>query len=117
MDKRIGRALETDRTIDISTIGRHSGQSHRLEIWFHNLDGVIYLTGSPGPRDWYANLRANPQFTFHLKESLRADRPARAELVLDEDERRSILGRIASSATLEEWVHGSPLVRVAFDPG
>ena len=42
MDESVERALERDRTIDITTTGRQSGQPRRLEIWFHNLDGRIY---------------------------------------------------------------------------
>src|SRR3712207_9019649 len=52
--------FRSDRVIDITTTGRKSGQPRRIETWFHHLDGQIYLTGTPGPRDWYANLVANP---------------------------------------------------------
>ena len=39
MNAEVSRALEQDRTIDITTTGRKSGQVRRTEIWFHNLDG------------------------------------------------------------------------------
>ena len=48
MDDAIKHALETERTIDITTRGRQSGEPHRIEIWFHNLDGRLYITGLPG---------------------------------------------------------------------
>ena len=83
MDATIKHALAHDRVIDITTIGRQSGQPRRLEIWFHNLDGAMYITGLPGKRSWYANLVAHPSFTFHLKDSTRADLPARAYPVTD----------------------------------
>jgi deazaflavin-dependent oxidoreductase (nitroreductase family) len=120
MDEYIEQALNRDETIDITTIGRKSGQPQRIEIWFKRVNGRTYITGTPGPRDWYANLQANPHFTFHLKQSTRADLPARARLVLDEAERRQILaapvmawyqGQVSS---LEELVAGSPLVEVLF---
>jgi hypothetical protein len=60
MDARIRQALARERTIDITTTGRTSGRARRVEMWFHNLDGRLYLTGTPGSRDWYANLRAHP---------------------------------------------------------
>lgn len=69
------RALARDRTIDMTTVGRRSGRPRRLEIWFHNLDGRIYISGLPGRRDWYANVLARPEFTFHLKESAQVDIP------------------------------------------
>jgi hypothetical protein len=116
MDPAVKTALETDRTIDITTTGRHSGDSHRIEIWFHNIDGRLYITGMPGPRSWYANLLANAAFTFHLKESVVCDLPAMAIPIVDEDRRRDVLGtitsRLGSAVPLADWVTGSPLVEV-----
>jgi hypothetical protein len=66
MDELIKHALERDRTIDITTRGRKTGQLHRTELWFDYIDGHVYITGAPGRRDWYANLLAQPEFTFHL---------------------------------------------------
>lgn len=113
-------ALAQDLTIDITTIGRQSGEPRRIEIWFLNLDGAIYIAGTPGPRDWLANLVATPDFTFHLKESTTADLAATASVVKDLDERRRIFE--AASATwyrqqgddFEDLVTSAPLVRVTF---
>lgn len=117
-----------DRTVDITTIGRRSGQPRRIEIWFYRAGGKIYLTSLPGKRDWYVNLRANPAFTFHLKHGVRADLPATARAIVDEAERRPILteivadlnqpanpGRISQPTDVEDWMAGSPLVEVTFD--
>jgi deazaflavin-dependent oxidoreductase (nitroreductase family) len=116
MDEQMQHALECDRTIDITTKGRKTGQPRRKEIWFHNIDGHLYLTGTPGHRDWYANLLAHPEFTFHLKQSVRADLPARATPILDKARRRAIIARIHQKLggyrDLEAWVEGSPLVAV-----
>ena len=49
MDATIQQALEKERTIDITTTGRKTGQPRRIEIWFHNLDGDLYITGLPRP--------------------------------------------------------------------
>jgi hypothetical protein len=59
-----------------------------------DLASVLYLSGMPGPRDWYANLVANPHFTFHLKQSTQADLPARVIPITDETERRRVLARV-----------------------
>ena len=121
VDAAIRAALERDRTIDITTIGRRSGRPRRIETWFYNVHGRIYLSGSPGRRDWYANLRANPDFVFHLKRSLQADLPATARLITDPDERREViegifrvLGRDESG--VEGWVARSPLAEIEFIP-
>ena len=120
MNKQVKQALKQDRTIDITTIGRKTGLPRRIEIWFHNLEGYLYITGLPGSRDWYANLVANPAFTFHLKESVQADLPARATPIVDEAQRRDILARITRNLggqrDLEAWVKDSPLVEVKLDP-
>ena len=115
MDENVERALERDRTIDITTTGRQSGQPRRLEIWFHNLDGRIYITGLPGRRDWYANVVANPEFTFHLKQTAQADLPARVRPITDEAERREVLAEILRRLDrdeLDRWVSDAPLVEV-----
>ena len=121
MQAAIQRALGQDRVIDITTLGRQSGQPRRVEIWFHNLDGQVHITGLPGRRDWYANLLANPRFTFHLKTSVVADLPARAVAVTDPEQRRAILTRILDNLgrqnALEAWVTDSPLVAVTFEDG
>jgi deazaflavin-dependent oxidoreductase (nitroreductase family) len=122
MDERIKRALETDRTIDITTTGRRSGERRRIEIWFYRYDGRIFLSGSPGTRDWYANLVANQEFTFHLKGSVQADLLARARPITDEAERLEVVAGILDelgrgSGRVGEWVAGSPLVEVEFIDG
>ena len=57
MDEQLAKALEADRVIDITTTGRKTGESRRIEIWFHRHDGAVYVTGMPvRPRSWYANM-------------------------------------------------------------
>jgi len=119
VDDRIRRALENDRTIDITTTGRNSGQPRRIEVWRYGYDGRIFLSGSPGTRDWYANLLVKPEFTFHLKGSVQADLPAIAHPVTDETERRKVMPSILDelgrgAGDLEEFVARSPLVEVEF---
>jgi hypothetical protein len=119
MDERIQDALRNGRTIDITTTGRTSGTASRKEIWFHNVDDDIYITGTPGPRDWYANVLDNREFTFHLKEGVQADLSARARPITDDTEKRevltAILQRLDRSDQLDTWVERSPLIQVEFD--
>jgi hypothetical protein len=118
MDDHVRVALATDRVIDITTMGRTSGRPHRIETWFYRADGRYYLTGSPGRRDWYANLLANPEFTFHLKQSANADLLARATPIIDPVQRREIFSDILRGlgqlGDLERWQEGSPLAEVNF---
>lgn len=119
MDERIRHALASGRTIDITTIGRRSGEPKRVEIWFHNIDGKIYITGTPGKRDWYANLVANPDFTFHFKEQFSADLPARATPITDPAIRGTVFSHVldqrrSNPGELDKWLKESPLVEVTF---
>ncbi len=119
MNEAVQRALASDRTVDITTTGRTSGRPRRIEIWQYRHDGRTFLSGSPGTRDWYANLLATPEFTFHLKGSAQADLPAVARPIADEAERREVIASILDdlgrgSGNLEEWVESSPLAEVTF---
>ena len=119
MDAEIEHALKTDGLIDMTTIGKKTGQPHQVEIAFHNFDGALYITGLPGTRDWYANLVAHPQFTFHLKQSTQADIPATAIPITDEATRRQVLSKVVvkwdRQDELEAFVRSSPLVEVRLD--
>jgi deazaflavin-dependent oxidoreductase (nitroreductase family) len=121
VDEAIERALESDRTIDITTTGRRSGEPRRIEIWMHHIDGRTFISGLPGRRGWYANLRAHPEFILQLKGSLEADLPAVARSIEDEQERREVIERIFDGtgrerAEVDAWVADSPLVEVEFKP-
>ena len=83
LNANVQEALEKDLIIDITTTGRKSGDARRVEIWFHNLDGILYITGLPGTRGWYANILVDPRMTFHLKETAVADLPALATPITD----------------------------------
>ncbi|MFP7761675.1 nitroreductase/quinone reductase family protein [Marisediminicola sp. LYQ85] len=134
-DERIRRALAitpsssaSARTVDITTIGAKTGRERRIEIWFYRVDDEIYLTTQPASRSWYANLLQNPQFTFHLKNSVRADLPAMAQPVVDRDARRRVFESVIVDLNqprhrayiaqpvepLEEWMARSPLMHVTF---
>lgn len=119
MNDHIRQALARDKVVDITTIGRRSGKPSRIEMWVHNIDGEIFISGTPGARDWYANLLANPDFTYHLKRSAVADLRARATPIKDPATRRKImsliLDKMDGSHKLDDWLSGSPLVSVAFE--
>lgn len=123
-------ALAAERTVDILTIGRRTGLTRVTEIWTTLVEGVVYVCGTPAaeprrlgrePRDWLANLRANPRFTLRLRRPIAAELPARAVEVTDPDERRRLFAAPQSgyyrefSASVDEFVALAPVVRVEFD--
>jgi deazaflavin-dependent oxidoreductase (nitroreductase family) len=107
------RALERQRTVEITTTGRRSGRPRRIETWRYRAAGRYWLTGSPGSRDWYANMLAHPEFTLHLNDR---DLPARGRPVTDPDERARVFGEIVPAldwaGSLASWIAGSPLVEI-----
>src|SRR6266851_846730 len=120
LGEKVRGALTRGGVIDITTVGRRSGRPRRVEIVFHNIDGSIYISGTPSPRrrSWLANLEARPEFTFHLKGPVRADLPAKARIIDDEAERRRILPHIARTwrrNDVDTMVRYSPLIEVTVD--
>jgi deazaflavin-dependent oxidoreductase (nitroreductase family) len=111
--------LRDDPTIDITTTGRRSGQPRRVEIWMLDVDGRFFITGTPGRRDWLANLSADPDLVVHLKRRAHVDLPARAEVVSDPVTRRRVLDHLSASwyrgqAPVDELMARSPMVEVIF---
>ncbi len=119
MDAAVKEALSKGGTIDITTTGRKSGEPRRIEIAFHAINGHVYISGYPRPqkRRWLMNLEAHPDFTFHLKESVKADLPATARPINDPTERRNVLAEVSKNwgrDDLDTMVEQSPLVEVTF---
>lgn len=130
MNEEIKRALEEDLTIDIITTGAKSGLQRTTEIWFMNIDGRIIICGTPSAsgengrlarRDWLANLKANPQFIFRLKESISAELKAHAVEITDPEDRRYLMTAPQTKwyrdqvDSVDELVKHSPIVEVFFE--
>ena len=130
MNEEVKKALRQDRIIDIITIGAKSGLPRKKEIWFWNVDGRIIICGTPDavgkngirkPRDWLANLKANPAFKFCLKKSLKVELSATAVVIEDEQERRKLMNAPQTKwyrdrvNSVEDLVKHSPIVEVFFD--
>jgi deazaflavin-dependent oxidoreductase (nitroreductase family) len=117
-----------ERIVDITTMGRRTGRPRRIEIFFYRANGATYLCSGAGggATGWYANLRANPAFTFHLKNGIRADLPAHATTVTDSTERAAVLAAIVDDLNqphdpgtvrptrVDNWA-ASRLMRIDFD--
>jgi deazaflavin-dependent oxidoreductase (nitroreductase family) len=113
----IRQILDTIETVDITTVGRSSGEPRRLEIWMYAVDGHYVITGTPGPRDWYANLLAEPTLTVHLPAEI--DLTASATPVADHDFRRAVFTSpktawYRSHAPVDDLVASSPMVELHF---
>jgi deazaflavin-dependent oxidoreductase (nitroreductase family) len=111
------RELARHRTIDLTTIGRRSGRPSRIEIWWFHVDGRFVITGTPGRRDWYANVLANPRVVVHVAG---LDLPAEARPVRDEEKRAVVFDApstrwYATQAQKMRLIEGSPMIEIVFD--
>lgn len=102
------------RTIDLTTIGRHSGTPTRIEIWWFHVDDRFVVTGTPGPRDWYANVLADPRVIVHTPDG---DFNGRATPIDDEALRRRVfthpdVGWYRTQAELDRLIALSPMIEI-----
>jgi deazaflavin-dependent oxidoreductase (nitroreductase family) len=109
--------LASQQTIDLTTIGARSGLERRVEIWWFRIDGRFIITGTPGRRDWLANVSSNPRVTIHVGGH---DIDAYAEPIADPTFRRRVMTNPSTSwystqAELERLVNDSPMIEVRFD--
>ena len=107
------------RTIEISTVGRRSGRPVRIEIWWFHFERRFLITGTPGPRDWLANLQADPRMIVH---ALGEDLPAIARPLTDRDFRRRFFTQpdadvdwYLSQAPLDQLVATAPMIEVLLE--
>lgn len=107
------------RTIDITTFGRKTGLPRRVEIWWFHVDGRFIITGTPGRRDWLANVIHDPRLIVHLGDR---DIEATATPILDHEFRRRFFSEPSASwySTQEELdalVRMSPMIEVHLRSG
>ena len=87
--------------MDITTTGKRSGEPRRIEIWLVKIGERLVIGGTPRPRDWLANVRADPAMTVHLKHDVVADLSYSAQEVIDPVTRREIWTHAAT-----KWYRG-----------
>ncbi len=109
--------LARTRTVDLVTIGRKSGQPQRVEIWWFCFEDRFIITGTPGPRDWYANILANPNAVI---ETRHGDFPATASTITDHPFRNRFFSDGAtrwysSQAELDALVETAPMIELHLD--
>jgi deazaflavin-dependent oxidoreductase (nitroreductase family) len=121
MDDAIRTALHHSQVIDLTTTGRRTGQQRRIEIFLHDDDGRLFITGMPRAdrtRDWIYNIAADPSVVVHLKQSFVADIPATARVITDPDERLPLIEAAAKRwgrTDVAEMLQHSPLIVLSVD--
>jgi hypothetical protein len=106
--------LTSIRTIELTTIGRRSQEPHTLEIWWFHIDGRFIITGTPGRRDWYANILSDPGIVITTSIG---SFTATAVPIVDSGFRRTVFTERSSNwystqAELDELIRTSPMVEI-----
>lgn len=106
--------LAAIQTVELTTYGRKTGLPRRIEIWWFQLDGRLVITGTPGPRDWYANVLSDPRIVVHVDG---ADIEGTGTPIDDPDFRRRVftapqVGWYSTQTELEELVASAPMIEV-----
>jgi deazaflavin-dependent oxidoreductase (nitroreductase family) len=116
VDENTFNALHHSQVIDLTTTGRRTGQPRKIEIFLHDEDGLLFISGMPRAdrtRDWIYNITADPQVVVHLKQSVTVDIPATARVVTDLAERRRLMEAAAQRwgrTDVDLMVQHSPLI-------
>jgi deazaflavin-dependent oxidoreductase (nitroreductase family) len=121
MDDAVRTALHRSQVIDLTTTGRRTARLRRIEIFLHDMDGRLFITGMPRAdrtRDWIYNIEADPHVVVHLKKGAVADVPATARVVTDPDDRRPLIEAAAARwgrTDVETMLQHSPLIVLSVD--
>jgi deazaflavin-dependent oxidoreductase (nitroreductase family) len=116
-------ALNHTQVIDLTTTGRRTGRHRRIEIFLHNDDGQLFITGMPRAdrtRDWIYNIEADPHVVIHLKQSVVLDVPATARVVTEPEERRPFIEAAARRwrrTDVPDMLRHSPLIVLTVESG
>ncbi len=102
------------RTIDLTTFGRRSGEPRRIEIWWFRVNDSFIVTGTPGRRDWLANVKANPNIVIHVDGR---DIETTARVIEDRQQRLEVFNQpetrwYSSQAQLDQLIDEAPMIEV-----
>lgn len=110
------QSLADDDFCYLTTLGRRSGRSHTIEIWFALSGHTVYLlSGGRDQSDWVKNALAHPEVQVRVRERSFA---GQARLVSDQQEdalaRKLVFDKYTprDSDDLSEWARTSLPVAV-----
>lgn len=102
----------------LTTTGRTSGTSHRIEIWFGVNDGrVLLMSGGRDRSDWVKNLQANPRVTIEIGEETFTGIATILSELSDADQltRMILVQKYGQDRDLEKW--GRESLAITIDLG
>jgi deazaflavin-dependent oxidoreductase (nitroreductase family) len=113
-----GSGLGSEPFCYLTTTGRVSGRSHRIEIWFALHDDVVYLlSGGREEADWVRNILVSPQVVLEIADVKRLTHARVVEPGTDEDAlaRLLLLEKYdGPGENLTEWARTSLPIAIAW---
>jgi deazaflavin-dependent oxidoreductase (nitroreductase family) len=118
LDSATTARLARIRTIDLTTLGRRSGRPATVEIWWFHSEDRFIVTGTPGRRDWYANVLANPTVQVRARSE---EYQGRAKVVNDREFRQRFFTDGAArwystQSQLNSLVERAPMIEIELTP-
>jgi deazaflavin-dependent oxidoreductase (nitroreductase family) len=115
-----GSGIGSEPFCYLTTTGRISGRSHRIEIWFAVHDDAVYLlSGGREDADWVRNILVSPQVVLEIADVKRLTQARVVEPGTDEDAlaRRLLLEKYdGPGEDLTEWARTSLPIAIAWQP-
>jgi deazaflavin-dependent oxidoreductase (nitroreductase family) len=100
----------------LTTIGRKTGRSHTVELWFAFADGKIYLSHEGAATDWMKNITSNSRVSIKVGSvHLDAEAAILDECISIKAGQRSLYEKYygrATEATIEDWFELSKIVEL-----
>ena len=106
-DDALTQALKKRRQISITVIGRRTGRSIKIPVWFVSDDKALWLLPVNGSRtQWYRNLQKNRAITIQAGDE---QRNLRARLLINAAAVRKVNQRFRekyTAAQIKRWYTG-----------
>ena len=108
--------LGREKFAHLTTIGRKSGRTHVVELWFSIASGKIFLSHEGDYTDWMRNIERNTHVGIRIA---KLDIQADAKIVKDGESRelgkKSLYEKYygpAAKATIDDWFELSTIIEL-----
>jgi hypothetical protein len=107
----------SQKLIHLTTRGRKTGKTHKLELWFAVINGKVYLSHEGEETDWMMNIRNDERVLFEIGGK---EFHGKAHYIEDFTE-EAWTGKVAlyekyygkaSKETIEDWFSLSKLISI-----
>jgi deazaflavin-dependent oxidoreductase (nitroreductase family) len=108
--------FKNEKLAYLTTIGRKSGRSHTVELWFALADAKIYLSHEGAATDWMKNITSNSRASIKVGSvHLEAEAVILAGGVAVKTGQRSLYEKYyghALEATIDDWFELSKIIEL-----